>query len=275
MEIFNPCDQTAARVLATDLDGTLIPLPGREDNLSALATLREARQQGQLPLIFATGRHFESIVEAIEIYHLPTPDWMIGDVGSAIYERRADGSFAPLAAYDRHLQEVTHCHTRADVIQALAPFPHLDHQQTQTRTAFKTSYYCSASSLESLVEQIRLRLHECDLPYDCLGSIDHNGDFGFIDVLPRGVNKAYALLWLARHSPYQPEEILYAGDSGNDEAALASGFRAILVANATKGLRERVTAKLNERQIAHRLFCASQTATSGVLEGCRHFGLLP
>ena len=107
-----------------------------------------------------------------------------------------------------------------------------------------------------------------------MGSLDPFSNCGLLDVMPAGVSKAYALIWLSTHADFSPDEVIYSGDSGNDYAALVSGFRAIVVANGSEGLAQKVSAALGERRISERLYLAKQTATSGVLEGCRHFGLI-
>jgi sucrose-6-phosphatase len=274
METFSPNEGTLARVLATDMDGTLIPLPGATENQTALSTLRAARESGNLPLIFATGRQYASIQEAIALYALPVPEWMVADVGSGIYRQTEDGEFVPFEAYATHLREKTFGHGQEEVLNCLSPLKELEKQSAASQTEFKTSYYCRGEDIEPLLLQVRQKLKTAALPYSCMGSIDPHENFGFIDVLPLGVSKSYALLWLATHAGFDPSEIVYAGDSGNDEAALISGFRAILVANATQGLLQRVDKALAARHLQHRLFHATQTATSGVLEGCQHFGIL-
>ena len=73
-------------ILASDLDGTLIPLDGRPENRRALQRLVTARLQDRFTLVFVTGRHKASICEVICEHHLPLPDWVISDVGTTIYE---------------------------------------------------------------------------------------------------------------------------------------------------------------------------------------------
>jgi hydroxymethylpyrimidine pyrophosphatase-like HAD family hydrolase len=97
---------------------------------------------------------------------------------------------------------------------------------------------------------------------------------GLIDVLPIGVSKAYALLWLSSHADFSPDEVIYSGDSGNDYAAMVSGFRTIIVGNGTPDLINKVKQKLKQRNLTERLFIAEGEATTGVLEGCRHFKLI-
>ena len=54
----------------------------------------------------------------------------------------------------------------------------------------------------------------------------------------------------------------------------AAGYRTIVVANADRSLAEQVAAKHREAGWQNRLCLAQGRATSGVLEGCRSFGLL-
>jgi len=75
---------SSARVLATDLDGTLIPLNGSDSNVSDLATLAEQLRPNNVQLVFVTGRHFESVTAAINEDRLPKPDWIFCDVGTTI-----------------------------------------------------------------------------------------------------------------------------------------------------------------------------------------------
>lgn len=273
MNYFNPQPEIIPRVLATDLDGTLIPLPNRDQNKQDLIELESARQTKKFGLIFATGRHFESVLEAIDQYHLPTPDWIVCDVGSGIYHRNG-ATFAPYQPYLDHLLQKTGGIERGKIEALLATQNGVELQPPDHQQKFKISYQCSAESVDGNVETIQQLIEKSALPFDSMGSVDPFLNCGLIDVLPAGVSKAYALLWLATQADFKPDEVIYAGDSGNDLAALVSGFRAIIVANASKGLSEKVHTQLTERQLESRLYLAKSEATSAVLEGCRHFGLI-
>lgn len=273
MDHFNPLPEIAPRILATDLDGTLIPLPNEAGNQADLATLEAAHDAGQLPLIFATGRHFASVLEAIRQYHLPEPEWIICDVGSRIL-RRSGKDYALFAPYEAHLEEMVGQHDRREIEVLLSGLQGLDFQQPDHQTAHKISYQCAADQIEALTAAVRERLSAAGVPYSAMGSLDPFLNIGLIDVLPGAVNKAYALRWLATHADFSPDEVVYAGDSGNDEAALSCGFRAIIVANASTGLASRVRSTLAQRGLEDRLFCAPSRATSGVREGLRYFKLI-
>jgi len=276
MNQFNPQSKIAPSVLATDLDGTLIPLPDRPGNLDDLKRLKEALDGAKTKLVFATGRHFESAIEAMKHYELPTPEWIVCDVGSAIYKRvgKPEGDdFEVFTAYEAHLEDSSGSVNRQAVEDTLFTIEGLELQPPDHQQRFKISYQTIADTLNQVVDEANDRLERAKLPYHCVGSLDPFMNCGLLDVMPRGVSKAYALLWLSTHANFSPDEVIYAGDSGNDYAALISGFRAIIVANGSEGLEDKVRASLVNRSIEDRLFVAKSTATSGVLEGCKHFGL--
>lgn len=274
MNHFNPETSITPRVLATDLDGTLIPLPESERNRVDLQRITEHFSGSKQTLVFATGRHFESALEAIEHYQLPLPEWIVCDVGSSIY-KRVGSEFQVFETYANHLSEISGSMQRGPVEKILDGIEALEQQPIAHQQRFKISYQSTVENVAELVERINELLRSADLPYECMGSLDPFMNCGLLDVMPRGVSKAYALIWLSTHADFSPHEVIYSGDSGNDYAALVSGFRAIVVANGSDGLAEKVRARLAERQINDRLYLAEQTASSGVLEGCQHFGLIP
>jgi len=274
MNEFNPDPAVPPRVLATDLDGTFIPLPDAPANRDALETFRAARRGGNPGLVFATGRHLESVLDAVAQHNLPLPDWIVCDVGTSICRRRGE-TFERFVPYDQALADRTHGADRAAVEDLLAGLDGLDLQPPKRQQRFKISYFTPAGQVERLAEEAGRRLPPARLPYAGLASIDSFNGTGLLDILPTGASKAAALIWLAAHADFSPDEVVFAGDSGNDFPALACGFRAIVVANASPGLAGQVRRELTARGLEHRLCLATLPATSGVLEGCRRFGLLP
>jgi HAD superfamily hydrolase (TIGR01484 family) len=270
MKFFNPQPQIPAQVLATDLDGTFIPLPGNSQNREALKAFQLKHEAAAFPLVYATGRHLDSVIDAINTYELPQPEWIVCDVGSSIV-RRGHRDYALYDAYREHLSGLVGDIQRGVIEERLSAITGLHLQQPDHQTEYKISYECVAEDLGRLLEQVERSIEE--LPYSVLGSIDPFDKRGLIDVLPISVSKAYALLWLSTHADYDPNAVIYSGDSGNDLAALASGFRAIIVGNASEDLAAKVKLLQAERNIVDRFYQAQGEATSGVLEGCRHYGL--
>ncbi|MEX0818746.1 MAG: HAD-IIB family hydrolase [Pirellulaceae bacterium] len=263
-----------SRVLATDLDGTLIPLDGCTQNVSDLVTLAEQILAHGVKLVFVTGRHFASVRGVMDMHQLPNPDWIIGDVGTTIYHRQGPDEFTPLHAYHEHLATITSGVSIAELQSWLAGVAGLRRQEPEKQGAFKLSYYASADKLVELNAEIDTLLAKRAAPYSVIHSVDpFNGD-GLIDFLPRGVSKAYALHWWSHHLGISKEDIVYAGDSGNDLAAFTAGYRTIVVGNADRSVIDQVRAAHQRTDWPDRLFVAPEHATSGVLAGCRTFGLL-
>ncbi|WP_269522349.1 HAD-IIB family hydrolase [Coraliomargarita parva] len=260
-------------MLATDLDGTLIPLPEAPENKEALQTLTQALHSQQRKLVFVTGRHFESVLDAIARFDLPMPDWIVCDVGSSIFKRMGD-AYEPYTAYVSHLESVTQSLDRNIILDSLKDIEGMRLQVPEHQQQFKISYECEGNALDATTHSVEAALRDKELPYCSLGSLDPFSGLGLIDVLPLHVNKAYAVIWLATHADFHPGEVVFSGDSGNDLAALTCGFRAIVVSNASSGLADKVEAHHKAKGWKERFIFTQGKASSGVLEGCRYFGLI-
>lgn len=260
--------------LVSDLDGTLIPLPDVEQNKEDLTHLSQLREAHKFKLIFATGRSFDSVLGAIEHYALPEPDWIICNVGTSIYEKSGN-SFSALHAYHDRLNEICNGVDHCRIEESFKHLTKLRLQPEQNQSDFKISYWCKESELHELLNQINEIQQQESLPYACLGSVDPFNNNGLIDILPKGVDKAYALNWLSELLELKHDQIVYAGDSGNDLAALIDGYASVLVGNANERLRSEVSKLLKENERAGPCYFAENQATSGVLEGIRYFELVP
>ena len=95
-------DNARPHILASDLDGTLIPLEGDSQNQADLQTLADKLDQQGVTLVYSTGRHFASAAQAIDQFNLPQPDWLICDVGTSIFRRDEGGQFEAVEPYQHH-----------------------------------------------------------------------------------------------------------------------------------------------------------------------------
>jgi HAD superfamily hydrolase (TIGR01484 family) len=255
------------------LDGTLIPLDGCQRNVSDLRLLADELRTHEVTLVFVTGRHFESVQAAIREHCLPTPDWIICDVGTTIYQSQGNGDFARSQVYGDHLATVTTALSVDDLRSRLAVLDRLRPQEPEKQGPFKLSYYANANELDELHADINRLLIGGDAPYSLIQSVDPFNGEGLIDFLPRGVSKAYALQWWSHQERISQNGIVYAGDSGNDLAAFTAGYRTIVVGNAERSLGDHVRDAHGKAGWTNRLFIAEDAATSGVLAGCRKFRL--
>lgn len=262
-----------SKVLATDLDGTLIPLEDQPENERDLSVLTGELRDQQVTLTFVTGRHLESVADAIDRHRLPEPDWVICDVGTSVY-RHEQGEFHLAQPYVQHLQTIVGEFSTEVVRHELASWNEIRPQEDEKQGHFKLSFYCDAQSVPVLVQRLKTSLANQKIPYGVIGSVDpFNGD-GLIDLLPLQVSKAHALQWWTQHLGLPNDEAVFAGDSGNDLAALTAGYRSIVVGNAAPELVNQVRNYYERTRELDKLYVAQKPATSGVLAGCRHFGLI-
>lgn len=260
-------------VLATDLDGTLIPLQGHPENVRDLLRLKELLTRHEVELVFVTGRHFESVIDAIDEYELPATNWIICDVGTTICRRDENEShgFKRLASYAEHLDTTVAAMDCQSLKERLESSPGLRIQESEKQGPFKLSYYADRDQLASLVPQLEQQLADCEAPWSMIHSVDpFNGD-GLVDFVPRNVSKAYALSWWAAHTESDVDQIIFAGDSGNDLAALASGYKSIIVGNADREVADTAMRAHRDAGWENRLHRPREVATSGVLSGCLHY----
>jgi maltooligosyltrehalose trehalohydrolase len=267
-------------ILATDLDGTLIPgeslLPNDPQHL-ALATLRQSASDEKLELVFVTGRHHDSVIEIMQAKNLPSPQWIICDVGTSIFHRDSPSQqqpYRPVQAYVNHLDQIVGSFSVNQLAAQIAVKDDLKLQEPQKQGRHKLSFYCDAILLDRHVEAMQRQIDRLAAPYRIVSSVDPFNGGGLIDLLPAGTDKSSALLWWANFRQCDPSAIVFAGDSGNDYAALTAGFRAILVGNASRELAKRVTEHHLHAGHPEQIFLAPGHATAGVLEGCRWFKLV-
>ncbi len=265
---------TSGHVLATDLDGTLIPLDDNQQNQSDLQTLAAELECSGVMLVYVTGRHFESATRAMDEFRLPLPDWLICDVGTSIFQRQASDVFQPVDSYQQHQDQIVASMPISALWERLKSIDGLRPQEQEKQGRFKLSFYANAAKLAGLVDRVGEQLARANAPYSIIHSVDPFTGDGLIDLLPATVSKAHALAWWAQHTTWRTEAIVFAGDSGNDLAAMSAGYRAIVVGNADRQVAQRALQAHRDAGWKNRLYLARGQATSGVLEGCRWFGLI-
>ncbi len=259
-------------VLATDLDGTLIPLDNDPMQHSDLLQLKGHFESQSDTLVFVTGRHLASTLQAILEYDLPQPHWIICDVGTSLYRCEQDGSVARVREYFELLSNIAASSLFESVKSRLALHDELRLQEAEKQGAFKLSYYTNGSQVQAVAELLQAELK--NEPFQIISSLDPVHGHGLLDVLPRDASKAFALRWWSRITGIDSNKIVYAGDSGNDLAALTAGYRAIVVGNADQQVKDQVRSAHWAARWERQLYIAKAVASSGVLEGCRYYGLL-
>jgi len=263
----------ASSLLASDLDGTLIPPPPVEGD-GGIGKLRAALDVRDVVLAYVTGRHLDLALEGIEAHDLPLPDMLVCDVGTSVFVRsggryEADSGYRDVMISATGGVELSSLSTRLLAVEGLRL------QEPEKQTDFKLSYYLPGGEEGEVVAgRVADRLADSEASVNVVYSVDSVREIGLLDVLPAGVAKDTAVRYLHDRSGLPEERLVYAGDSGNDRAAMLSGFNVVVVGNATGPFRRSIRREADERGLGERVYLAEARYAAGVLEGCRHYGLL-
>ena len=262
-------------LLATDMDGTIIPLEAGivwKEGVAEFRCVVEAHDE--LHVAYVTGRDFQRALQGIEEHNLPEPNLLVCDVGTSLY-RRGRGGYRMDQDYARRMEQALgplEAHTiqrHLDAVSGLAPQPE------DCQTPFKVSYYIDADlNHPSVLAATRQRLETLEGSAQVVYSVSSQNGMGLVDVLPAGVAKDAALRYLHNIVGVESHRAVYAGDSGNDLAAFLAGFPSVIVGNASEDLKEEVLRKGAEEGLTEKLYFSRRPYAGGVLEGCRHFGIL-
>jgi sucrose-6F-phosphate phosphohydrolase len=262
-------------LLASDMDGTVIPLEETPERMGEVDAFREAVEgTPDLTLAYVTGRDYPLAMKAIDLHRLPEPEILVCDVGTSVYHATPSG-FVLDENYVRLMEEARGGLDVRDIRHAMAGVPELLLQPEERHTESKVSYHLSPgadhgavlSSVQEVLDRLGARIQ-------AVFSVGAPSGRGLLDLLPVGVAKDYAIRYLHDHTGVHPDQLIYAGDSGNDLAAMLTGFKVIVVGNATPGLKGELTRRGGELGILGRLYFAEGFYAAGVMEGCRHFGIL-
>lgn len=259
-------------VLATDLDGTLIPELGVTQQQRDLQRLVETLREREIRLVYVTGRSRESTLDAIERLGLPKPEAIIAEVGAALHHRTASGYYELDSAYAASLAERMQGSSLDEQRALLAAWDELSLQPPEGQGACKASFYFDFRDRRGLEEKLHEFVARSGQQWHWVMSRDPGSGRGLLDLLPHGVDKSHGLAWWLAQAGCDSQNVLVAGDSGNDLAMLASAPAAILVSNADHEVKRSIREVFHDhRRQPHRLHAARGRATSGVLEGLRWF----
>ncbi len=262
-------------MLASDLDGTLIPTDVDEARAEEIRTFRSAMSERGLKLAYVTGRGRDLALKGIQRVGLPLPEVLVCDVGTSVWVRRGghDAWFVD-EVYQERMREALGGVARADIVGGIGALEGLELQEPGKQTDFKISYYVAPDRLDALRDGVGERLARFPVPPKAVWSHDPYSGRMLLDVLPRNVAKHVALGHLRERHGHALDEIVYAGDSGNDFDALLSGHPAIVVANAPEALKRQLREEALAAGTLDRMYFAERPFAGGVMEGLRHFGAL-
>lgn len=279
-------------LLCCDLDRTLIPNGAQPESPDALPRLRKLCTHPAIHLAMVSGRHIELVLEAIDQWNLPQPDYIIGDVGTTIYTRPelepsrgpADQDFMPdswemwpswAAAIGPDWGGMTH----NDITELFEDIEAIKPQPIDRQGVFKASFFVDIDANHDILEaELVRRLWQLGINARLIWSVDEAADTGLLDVLPASASKLHAIEFLVQAKHYTLDRTVFAGDSGNDLEVLGSHIQSVLVANAPDDVRTRALALVAAADVPQTLYVAkgglfgmNGNYAAGVLEGLAHY----
>lgn len=273
-------------LLCTDMDRTIIPNGFQSEDAHARKQFVSFCSQPEIILVYVTGRHEALVKQAIKNYKLPMPAYAITDVGTKIY--RIEGAqWQELSSWDEEIKKDWNGKKHDDLKALFGDLSDLKLQELSKQNTHKLSYYVSLHlSQKNLLSLMSQRLEEIGVKASLVWSIDEPKGIGLLDVLPRNATKVHAIDFLYQHLGYALDEVMFAGDSGNDLPVLASNILSVLVANAADEIKEDALRLAKNQNNLQSLYLATgkntgtntstNTSTNGnysagVLEGVYHF----
>lgn len=249
----NPPLPPNVAAFSSDLDATLLGNP--EATLRFKAAWESIPQSNRPVLIYNSGRLVDDLLNLLEQAILPQPDYLIGGVGTQIYD----------VAAGNLIQEFTNqfsAHWDLKKIKAiLGNYPGVTRQPPDFLHPYKDSYYLHKATPQQIAE-LEEKLADAGLKATVIYSSHRD-----LDILPAGASKGGALEWLCKLLKIELQHTIVAGDTGNDTSMfLLPGVRGIVVENAQPELLEALV------QVP--VYASMQILADGVIEGLVHYGVL-
>ena len=265
------------KILATDLDRTLLPNGHWEADPQAIGLFNELTVQHGTLVVYVTGRNLDLTEKAIEEYGVRHPDILCGDVGTTI-RRFEEGRWTPDPGWDAHVRRASPRWEAAAIRDAVATIDGMREQESEHQNAFKQSYFVEHERRETVLAEVDERV-KGKFDEVIVYSFDSQDGKGLLDFLPASATKQTAVEYVAEAHGCPKGEVVFCGDSGNDIFPLTAGFRGVLVRNADDQLVAKVK-EAQERDPTLTVYFAkggvhglSGYYTSGVIEGAYHYGL--
>ena len=269
---------TVRLLLCSDLDRTLLPNGPQPESPGARERFSRFVSRPNVTLVYVTGRHRDLVEQAMGNYRLPRPHYVIGDVGTTIYEVTA-GSWRLQQAWQAEIAPDWAGLAREDIGALLDGISQLQLQETAKQNTHKLSYYVPLYADHfALLDEVQQRLVQHNVNASLVWSVDDPAGIGLLDILPARANKLHAVEFLMQQCGFTYAETVFAGDSGNDLPVLASAIPAVLVANASSEVRTAAQQQAAAQEHSGQLYLAAGgllgmngNYSAGVLEGVVHF----
>jgi len=265
------------KILATDLDRTLLPNGSWEADSGAIKLFNDLTEKHDLLVVYVTGRNLALTEIAIKEYGVRFPHFLCGDVGTSI-RRFEKGEWSFDSGWVDHVNRESPKWDAMAIKETVAEIDGIREQESEHQNQFKQSYYVEHQKKEKILKEID-ELVTGKFDEVVVYSYDSQNGKGLIDFLPNSATKQTAIEYVAKNFVVEKTDVVFCGDSGNDIFPLTAGFSGVLVKNADEQLVENVKKAMKENPELRAYFAKGDFKgmngyyTSGVIEGAYHYGI--
>jgi sucrose-6F-phosphate phosphohydrolase len=265
-------------LMCSDLDRTLIPNGSQKESAHARPVFRQLAEHANISLAYVSGRDKKLILDAIEEFYLPEPDYAISDVGTTLY-RVIDGNWQLSDDWSDEIGKDWKGLNWEELAELFEAVDDIELQEPEKQSLYKVSFYTDPHvDQQQMKKHIRIILDEKGIRANIIWSVDEIGTNGLLDIIPVRANKLHAIEFLMQQEHFCEERTVFAGDSGNDLDVLTSGLQTILVKNALDEVRREALETLSAKNMLNRLYLPrgnfwgmNGNYAAGVMEGLVHF----
>lgn len=238
------------RLIIADIDNTLT---GNDAAMYDFFNLIAAAEDN-VGFGIATGRRYEDVMEIMQQHDMPTPEVLITSVGTEIY-------YGKNHTLDRSWNKHIDFRWEPERIrEVLSEIEGLYLQEANEQSKYKISYRVDFSVAPRL-NAIKRILRSHNLKVRVIASLGM-----FLDIIPSRAGSGLSIRHMAFKWGFPLEQILIAGDSGNDEGMLTGNTLGVVVGNYSRELE-----KLRKYP---RIYFAEAHNAAGIIEGVHYYNFL-
>lgn len=235
-------------LIVCDLDNTLIGADASRFGVDLFRTMinQLRNDSDDINIGYASGRSALSMENQVNQWYLPIPDILISNVGTDV--RRWD-AFISDPNYSIMIQDSWEFSRLITLLKKLD----LDFHPEEYQTHNKISINATSSEFEKVLNYIRSH----NLKVRAVYSSDKN-----LDIIPIKAGKGNAVEYVRQALEIEKDNVIVAGDSGNDRSMFRLGYKGIVVNNAIDNLKA-VKSAIN--------YISPYDAVNGVIDGLKHW----